>query len=374
MQIAFKIRQDLITNLNFVRLTSSLLPPDSGCGILNPAVRESYDEAVSFINNANEKQFIEIGPTILNAIDPILKTAIKNFPPKKELHEISNAFNELLKQEPELFSFGIPFYWLDPLIDITNLLDPKIPYQTRIGTGHHAGKWALEEMYFLDDGFYFLVKSEKELDLLLLFGRKLQESANKGYPSEVAYIQARTINMNTCSYGRNSILNLYSFIECFMNGVAFDYYLRNKEALNAQEIETLHGKKKGGFVSLEYKLEKYPAIIRQDKKQVLYVTDPKQLKEPFRTLIRECKGLRDSSMHFAPNKEAVWRKPTDWVEKARKYSNTIMQSAQSFWTACYPNKGFPFYLRNLNYEKCYEGAEKRLSETEKIRKKQGASS
>ena len=371
MQIAFKIRRELVTNVNFLRLTSSLLPPESGGGIVNPVVKGSYDEAVNFINYANEKQFIELGPKILNAIEPILETAIRNFPPKKDLEAISSSFTELLKEEPELFSFGIPFHWLDPLIDTTNLLRPEIPYQARIGTGQHAGNWSLDEMYFLDDGFFFLVKAERELELLLSLGKKFRETIKEGHRSEEAYFRTRTINLNTCSYGRNSILNLYSFIECFINGIAFDYYLRNKDSLNTREIETLHGRRKGGFLSLEYKLEKYPAIIREDKKQVLHITDPKQLKEPFRTLVTECKMLRDSAMHYAPNKEAVWRRPTDWVEKARKYSRSIIQSAQSFWTACYPDKEFPFYLRDLNYEKCHEGAEKRFSETEEIRATSG---
>jgi len=367
MQIASKIRQDLMINLNFVRLISSLLPPDSGGGIFNPVVQKSIDETVEFVNTAYEKQIITQGPKILNALEPLLKNAISNFPPKKELSVISKLFNTLLKEEPEIFSFGIPFFWLDAIIDTKKLYNYNIPYQARIGTGRHAGNWSLEEMYFLGDGFFFLIKAEKELELLLSLGNKLQNSVKDGYPSQEAYLQTNTIKLNTCSYGRNSILNLYSFLECFINGVAYDFYLRNKNALSEIESEILQGKKSDKYISLEYKLEKYPTIIRQDHKQIIFVNDIKQLKEPFITLINECKELRDSSMHFSPNKEAIWRKPTDWVEKAKKYSIIILESARCFWKACYPEREYPSYFLELDYKKCFDKAEIRFAETKEIK-------
>jgi hypothetical protein len=367
MQIALKIRQDLITNLNFVRLTSSLMPPDSGAGIFNSIVKASFDETVNFINHANEEEFIQIGPKILNAIEPILQTSIKNFPNKKELREISASFIKLLKEEPDLFSFGIPFYWLDEHIETSVALPPDTPYHARIGTGYHAGKWSLEEKYFLDDGFFLLIKAEKNLEFLLLLGEKIKNTIEKGYLSEKAYFQARSINLNVCSYARNSIVNLYSFIECFVNSVGFDFYLRNKNELAAQEIEILQGKKKGRHLSIEYKLEKFPSIIRQDKKQIIFVTDPQQIQEPFLTFLGECKEIRDASMHYSPKKEAIWRKPTDWVEKATRYSKTIIEIAQIFWKACYPYKEFPFYLSELNYQKSYENAMQRYTETRELK-------
>ena len=74
-------------------------------------------------------------------------------------------------------------------------------------------------------------------------------------------------------------------------------------------------------------------------------------------------------MHYSPTKEAIWRKPTDWTEKAKKYSEIVIRVAQSFWKACYPNKDYPFYLRDLDYKDCYDGAKKRLEETEIIKTK-----
>lgn len=362
MEIAFKIRHDLISHLNFIRLTMALVPPNKG-GIFNPTVIESIQATEDFINHSNEKQLIDGGPKVLNALEPILKSLLKSFPPKKDLSEISHSFSNLLKQDKSLFSYGIQFMWLDQHIDISNFLHPDIPYQAKIGTGHHAGKFSLEEMYLMDDGFFFLALAETDLRLLTDLIPEMHRTKKDGYADPDFYNKALYIKLNVCSYARNSIINLYSFIECFVNSIGHDYYLRNQINLDQKQKETLQGQKGAGYLSLEYKMEKFHQIIRADHKQKFSVTDSKQLKEPFLTFFEECKGIRDSAMHYSPNKEAIWLKPNDWTEKAKKYSEITINVAQTFWKSCYPDKDFPFYLRGLDYKECYDGAFKRLTES-----------
>jgi hypothetical protein len=163
-------------------------------------------------------------------------------------------------------------------------------------------------------------------------------------------------------------LNLYSFVECFINSVGFDFYLRNQIRLNEKEKEILQGENNGRYLSLEYKMEKFHQIIRDDKKQVFCLSDAKQIKEPFLTFFDECKGIRDAAMHYSPNKDAIWLKPTDWAERAEKYSQTVIQVAQIFWNACYPLRNYPFYLRNLDYKECYKGVSSRQTETFETKK------
>lgn len=320
MEIAYKIRKDLITNFNFVRLTTMLIPGHTGVGVFNPSVNASIKAMEEFINHADEKIFIEKGPALLNGLDKILNGCKHNFPPKKELSEISFAYNQLLGSDSNIFSYGIPFGWLDSYLDTSKHFSSDIPYQARIGTGFHAGNWSLEEMFLLDDGFFFLVSAEKELEILHDLKEKITESENKGYLDEDIYYAARTINLNTCSYARNSIVNLYSFIECFVNSIGYDYYLRNESKLSEDEKELLQGRKKGTYVSLEYKVEKFHQLIRKDRKQVFCVSDEKQIREPFKSFFAEYKEIRDAAMHYSPNKKSIWIKPTDWTLKAQNNS------------------------------------------------------
>jgi hypothetical protein len=371
MEIAFKIRKDLITNFNFVRLTTMLVPGNTGVGIFNPSVHASIKAMEEFINQADEKMFIEKGPTLLNILDNIIKVSLKNFPPKKDLAEISLAYNQLLNSDNSIFSYGIPFGWLDTFIDTSNFFNSDIPYQARIGTGFHAGNWSLEEMFLLDDGFFFLLCAEIELETLNDIKDKIIESENKGYPDENIYYEARAINLNTCSYARNSIVNLYSFIECFVNSIGYDFFLRNETRLSEDEKELLQGRKKSNYVSLEYKVEKFHQLIRTDHKQVLCISDLKQIREPFKTFFTEYKEIRDAAMHYSPNKKSIWIKPTDWVAKAQNNSQLVIEVANEIWKSCYPDKEPPFYLRDLSFQKCYDAAKERINDTNKTKSNSG---
>lgn len=199
-------------------------------------------------------------------------------------------------------------------------------------------------MYLLDDGFFFLAKAEKEMKLLESLIPEMNRRKEDGYVDQDFYFEALNVKLNTCSYARNSIVNLYSFVECFVNSVGYDHYLRNMDTLELKEQETLQEKKGGGYLALEHKMEKFHQLIRIDRKQKFSVTDPKQLKEPFLTFFEECKEIRDAAMHYSPNKKAIWLKPNDWTDKAKKYSEITIQVAQNFWKSCYPNRDFPFYL------------------------------
>lgn len=368
MEIAFKIRHDLISTFDYIRLTMSLFPADKGGGIFNPTVSEAIEATGVFINSSNEKQLISGGPAILNALDPIYQSLLNTFPPKKDLGIISKSFHELLEQDKSFLSYGIPFSWLDEHIDTSKVLNPETPYHARIGTGYHAGKFSLEEMYLMDDGFYFLVLAENSTKLLIDLIPENRRRGKDGYPDPDFYNEALYIKLNACSYARNSIVNLFSFVECLVNSIGYDYFLRNKSTLTDKEQELLQGKRNGSFISLEFKLEKFHQIIRPDKKQVFSVTDTKQIKEPFLTFLDECKHQRDAAMHYSPNKKDIWLKPTDWTEKAKKYSVTTLEVARQFWEACYPDLDFPFYLRHLDYQACYDGAVKRYNDSEQTKK------
>lgn len=132
-------------------------------------------------------------------------------------------------------------------------------------------------------------------------------------------------------------------------------------------MEILHGTKKGRYLSLEYKIEKFPSIIRLYKKTPLILSDPKQIKELFKTFIKNIKEIRDSSVHYSPKKEAIWRKPDDWRNKAKSTLKLRLEISLKFWKACYPDKKEPQYLNALDYDKHIDIAKKRLKLQDQIK-------
>lgn len=118
--------------------------------------------------------------------------------------------------------------------------------------------------------------------------------------------------------------------------------------------------KKGRFLSLEQKIEKFPSIIRIDKRSPIIISDPAQLKEPFKSFFENIKTIRHSSMHYAPVKEAIWKKPLEWLENARSASRLCIEVARGFWQSCYPLRGQPKYLGELDYDKHISIAKERI--------------
>jgi hypothetical protein len=358
MNIPYVIISQLKSKINYLSLYSVLAPSYTNVGIFIPIVKESLNNVINFINNAKEKEIVNRGPEILNALEPLLNSVKETIPPKKELHEISSAF-ELLKEDDKLFSHGILFEWLDKYIDVSKILNSETPYHAHIGIGFHAGSLSLEESDLLADAFYFLVKSENDLKFLLENGKDMIKKENETYPTNETYYYNTVLKMDVCSYAKSSLIKFYSFLECFVNGVGYDYYLRNKDVLEKEKIEILLGKKNERFLSLEQKMEKFHTIIDNKNKQKFNLKDKNQLQDPFKTFIEKYKDIRDSLIHFSPKKKPIWKRPDEWNNDAKEFSKFILSVSKKFWKACYPNKEYPYYLFNLNYDECYERAQHR---------------
>ncbi len=119
--------------------------------------------------------------------------------------------------------------------------------------------------------------------------------------------------------------------------------------------------KKGRYLSIESKIEKYPSIIRSDKASPIVLSDIKQRKNPFKVFFEERKLLRDSATHYSPGKEMITRKPDDWINIVKTTSQLCIEISQAFWIACYPNRTQPEYLGFLDYDKHLSVALERLN-------------
>lgn len=357
-------RQKIADKLAFLQLIFSLIPKEKG-GITNDYVRASLTAGFECVNYDSEFEFQVKANELNRILEKMVEKAKKIFPPKTDIHLIGSEFNKYLKDNKEYFSFGIEYGWLEKYLDCSNVWDDKYPYHARVGTNYHASRISVEEQFLLRDAFYFYVLAENELNKLLKIGTYLKFSPDKEISSK-AYPDASIINLNTCSFARTTILQLYSFFETFVNSISYDFLKHNEEILTENEKEILIGKSKRSFLSLEKKIEKSHQIIRGIDKPTLKTIDRNQLIEPFKTILSEHKDLRDSSVHYNPTKEKIWIRPTEWVERMTKYAKAILEGSRLYWKAC-SDEDYPFYLDELDFEHLKEISLERIKRTEEIK-------
>ena len=343
----------------YLQLMTSLSPEDKG-GILNKDVRSGLIEASEFLKKASEDEIVKKGPVLIKLLQVAVEHYKKLFPPKVSLEQIAEEFNDICLKNKEIYSWGLEYGWLQKVMDFSYMGVPEgFPFHARIGLGHHADFGSVEEEFLLRDAFFILTLAEDAYQSMHAYSKYLKET-NTSSESKLIYRKLATANQNVATYSRLCILSFFSFVEAFVNSVGHDFCSRNKGILSPNDIEILHGQKDKRYLSLESKIEKFPSIIRTDKKTPNLLSDPKQIKEPFKTFTEQIKEVRDSSLHYSPKKEAIWRRPDDWIDKAKSTSKLCLEVSLEFWKACYPNTKEPQYLNGLDYDKHINIARKRL--------------
>jgi len=352
-----RIKKELSNYLAYIQLMSSLDPGEGN--ITGSLVNTGLSDVIDFYKNSNTKELIVKGPNLIKALEPMVNRYRRTAPLKFQLETITNDFNNLCASNRELYSYGIEYQWLDERMDCSKMgLPEDLPWHARIGLGHHSGLVAIEEEFILRDAFYLLESAEDSYRILNEYGDELSKSGHDRNPTDLKNLTL--INFDVAVNSRLCVVTFFSFIEVFVNSVGYDFGLRNQNKLNQAQLEILYGMKKGRFLSLESKIEKYPSIISFDKRSPIVISDPAQLREPFKSFVENIKTIRDSSMHYAPIKEAIWKKPLEWLENARSASRLCIDVAREFWHSCYPLRDQPKYLGELNYEKHISIAKERV--------------
>jgi len=93
---------------------------------------------------------------------------------------------------------------------------------------------------------------------------------------------------------RATIAAAFCFIESYLNGIAFDYYIRNKDRLDPKTIEILTESKR--YISLSEKVNKYPRIILDHTQAPLNKDNCPELS----FIMSRAKLLRDAIAHASP--------------------------------------------------------------------------
>jgi hypothetical protein len=292
------------------------------------------------------------------------------YPLKKDYREIAKDWNDKHKVDKDIFSNGVMIGWLEEQIDLSNYYSyDYTPYQFKIGLVVHKERGEIEENFLLQDSFTCLVKAKKRLTSLDDFAKrqknKFKSQGNYEFDKETLDL-LNTIKYEISFYSRLTIISFFSFLECFINSIGFDYFYRNKNILSSSDAEILQGRKNGRFLNLKYKIEKYQKIIRTDNVAKIVLSDDNQLKEPFKSLFENYEELRNASVHFSPIKSRIWLKPHDWYDRADNFSNLIIDAAIQIWKSCHATDKGPDYLGRLEYDKLYKMAELRENEIRKI--------
>lgn len=346
------LKFDLSAFMIYLQLMTSL--ENSGSAITNPEVRQVLTEIGSLVDRNDLREIEEKGPKILIMLLPLVNQLLKNCPLKVSWQQLASDFSRLCKDNKELYSYGISHDWLHQRMDCSNYRFADLPLHARIGVGPHAGRAGVEDWFLLQDAFFILAAAEASYEEMHSFAR-LPTSLDRNGQYDVLSVLNRSLATNS----RVCVVSFMAFVEAFVNSVGHDFGRRNSTTLSDDEIELLAGFKKGKFLSIDYKLEKYPLILSKGKSKLI-VRDTAQRVEPFSSLLGRFKQQRDSSMHYAPGKEPIWRKPDEWIQIARDSSRTCLEVARHFWKACYPTDDYPRYLAMLDYTMLKSEAEMRI--------------
>ncbi len=340
--------------------------PGSDFGQIKDVVVSTYD----FFKKSPKDEIEPKLPHLKNTLEKMASLFIEKFPPKKDIRTIASNWNELFKGGKEVFNYGITYGWLEELMDLKNLhLYDHVPYHFRIGLATHKGHGGIEEEFLIKDAFNALVKAENYFEILLKFGemmKKQEAVTGQREFNKDTYKQITDIKYEVAAFSRLTVISFYAFIESFVNSVGFSHLQRFKKGLSEGEKQLLQGLKKGRFLSLKSKIERFQQVIRIDKKPVIITSDEKQMKEPFTAFFTRYEELRNASVHYSPLKEQIWLKPDDWLEKARKFSKLSIEAGLEFWKSCFDNSDGPQYMGKLDYEFHHNLAKQRLSNIEAI--------
>lgn len=347
------LKEELRSHIVYFQFISSLIPMEKGG--LSKENKEFIVNTFDFINKFKSES-IDEGRILLDNLKEKCLDLQKICPLKVSLETAAIKFSEKMHENKQLFSFGLEYGFLQELIDCSNLGYPEyLPYHAKIGIGGHAGRGSIEEEFLLKDAFFLLIKAEKAYETLHKYGEYYKKN-NLLLPDKKQLSELTVLNQNVATYSRLCLVSFFSFVEAFVNSIGYDYLQRNKEKLTDEQIKTLSGKNKNGYyLSLEDKIKQYPKII--------VPSNPISTKN-LALLKNELKEIRDSAMHYSPLKEAIWRKPKNWLDKTKKVSELSISFSLEFWKTCYSDQKEPSYLSNLDYEELIKLAKKRYELSE----------
>lgn len=339
--------------LDYLELMAAILPNFDYWKMLGVA-----ENTRQFLRVSNDYELAQNLHKIKELTENQAESLMKDCPPKLSIAQIAEKFRTLRDRE-DIINTGVTFSFLNELMDLSRFnWYADTPYHYRIAVGPLKGGGGIEEEFLLKDAFAMLKRAEFNFELLT---RAAVVFRTREHPDASIHRYITDIKYDVANYSRQSVLTFFSFIECLINSIGFDYLFRHEKALSHENILILKGlKKNGGYMSLKHRVESLQAVIRVDKKIVLKLADEQQRKEPFISFFNRFEALRNASVHYSPMKHMIWRSPNDWINQAREFCDIALAVGTEIWKACYPESEGPLYLGKLNKAKQLSLADGRI--------------
>jgi hypothetical protein len=200
-------------------------------------IRNGINDIGEKIKSCTDDELIELGQGIYDFLTLVYNSYKAYFKPKKSQRVIGNEFNNLFLQGESVYSTGLEYGWLEEGMEFVDDNFPKyLPYHAKVGIAGHANRINIEEEFLLRDAFYMLCMAEKVYQDMYKEYYKYKES-KRDIETYKEHNKFTDYNQSVATYSRLGIISFYSFAEAFVNSIGYDFYLRNKINLSANEIE-----------------------------------------------------------------------------------------------------------------------------------------
>ncbi|MCD4656691.1 MAG: hypothetical protein K8S87_04015 [Planctomycetes bacterium] len=323
---------------------------------LPPNSADFYDKRWGMIcqNPNNVISYIGIG--LFRTLETEFIDIQKKCPLKVSLDDFAKRFNEIIRSKKHVMTLGELFSYID-LSKLTYLRFLQDPLHTKILISKNP-QTRIEDSDLLGESFFLLVKAENELKKHKIVKQKEKNQLIRRYLS--------LLNSNISLYSKLSCVNFCATVESFVNSIGYDYFMRNKQ--NIEESDVMFTKLQG------YKLSSngrpiYLSLINKMKYFVKVLTNNNveinDSIEPFKTFSGHTE-IRDSSVHYSPIKEEIFKLPVDWVTKANDVAKSSIEVCKRIWELCYPTKTQPDYMHQFDWNYWYKNAEERLKMEEEM--------
>lgn len=322
-------------------------------------VESLLEEIIIGLKN-NDNQYFSKCILKLNSIIEKIDLKLK---PRVDLDIIVyNISKNSTKYNP---SFGIPFGHLNELFDLekSEIYPSGLPDHARVGFINHSSTHMVEELILLEDSFIFFSEALTYFDMYEKMMEEMVQSISDNDKKRF-YELMTSIKKNVILKCKRGVTSFYSFLESFVNSVGYDFAQNKSNALDEKQIAILEGykdSKRRNYLSLNDKIMKFSRIISGALHPPIDLNSknaPDYSKFFFTTLTE----IRNSLMHYSPNKVPIAYKFDKWVNILVSTAQATLELSKDFWKASFPNRKYPEYLLDLDIEFLYNSSVKELFE------------
>lgn len=303
-------------------------------------------------------------PRLEALVDQMVKIVREKFAPIAEFSAIATSWNDKFRNREDPISYGVEYGWLAKLVDLRNFLPQLdyVPFHFRVGVAQNKGHFSIEEEFLLSDAFNQLVKGQETKVLLMNYAEKIkaQRHSETDPLSPHHYSDFSQMKFEIAAYARTAVISFYSFVECFVNSVGHSHLCYNSGLTGQPEAQVLSGRKGKYYIPLREKMKEIPRIVNPAPRPAQKFGIHEQ------RFFDTYEDLRNSAVHYSPQKASIWLKPDIWLEKADEFSRSAIGVAHTFWDACFPGTDGPQYLGKLEYDRLYGLAKTRYTNRRRI--------